>query len=96
LAVLTTFLAFAGFAGTIWPYALPYRLSISDAAADPASLEFVLIGIAIVLPLVLTYQLYAYRVFAGKVREETYEMPVAPLAIHSRRAHESNPILHLS
>jgi cytochrome bd ubiquinol oxidase subunit II len=96
LAVLMTFLAFAGFAGTIWPYALPYRLSISDAAADPASLEFVLIGIAIVLPLVLTYQLYAYRVFAGKVREETYEMPVAPLAIHSRRAHESNPTLHLS
>lgn len=69
LAVLMTALAFAGFGGTIWPYALPYRLSILDAAADPASLKFVLVGIVIVLPLVLTYQLYAYRVFRGKVQD---------------------------
>jgi len=69
LAVLMTALAFAGVGGTIWPYALPYRLSIVDAAADPASLKFVLVGIIIVLPLVLTYQVYAYRVFRGKARD---------------------------
>lgn len=94
LAVLMTFLAFAAFAATIWPYALPYRLSIANAAADPVSLKFVLIGIVIVLPLVLIYQLYAYRVFAGKVREDSdaYGVP----AVHSRRTHERNPALHLS
>ena len=69
LAVMMTLLAFAGVGGTIWPYALPYRVSIVAAAADPVSLKFVLIGIVIVLPLVLIYQLYAYRIFAGKVRE---------------------------
>ena len=69
LVVLMTALAFAGVGGTIWPYALPYRLSILDAAADPASLKFVLVGIIIVLPLVLTYQVYAYRVFRGKARD---------------------------
>jgi cytochrome bd-type quinol oxidase subunit 2 len=84
--------------GTTWPYALPYRLSIVDAAADPASLKFVLVGVVIVLPLVLTYQLYAYRVFAGKVRANSnaYGTPLQGSALHSRHAREGNPALHLS
>jgi cytochrome d ubiquinol oxidase subunit II len=98
LAVLMTFLAFAGFAGTIWPYALPYRLSIANAAADPLSLRFVLVGLIAVLPIVVAYQLYAYRVFAGKVRQNalTYAVPVRPPVVNSRHTHESNPALHLS
>jgi cytochrome bd ubiquinol oxidase subunit II len=98
LAVLMTLLAFAGFAGTIWPYALPYRLSIVDAAGDPVSLKFVLVGLVIVLPIVIAYQLYAYRVFTGKVREDavTYGAPAQATAIHARRVHDSSPALHLS
>jgi cytochrome d ubiquinol oxidase subunit II len=98
LAVLMTFLAFAGFAGTIWPYALPYKLSIANAAADPMSLRFVLVGVIVVLPIVVVYQLYAYRVFAGKVRQNalSYAMPVGPSVVNSRHTHESNPALHLS
>jgi cytochrome bd ubiquinol oxidase subunit II len=85
LAVLMTFLAFVGFAATIWPYAIPYRLSITNAAADQVSLKFVLIGIVIVLPIVLIYQSYAYRVFGGKVSRDSnaYGVSVAPPAIHS-------------
>jgi cytochrome bd ubiquinol oxidase subunit II len=98
LAVLMTLLAFAGFAGTIWPYALPYRLSIVDAAGDPVSLRFVLVGIVIVLPIVVAYQLYAYRVFAGKVQENdsSYALPEGRSVVNSRHTHESNPALHLS
>jgi len=98
LAVLMTCLAFAGFAGTIFPYALPYRLPIVDAAADLVSLRFVLVGIILVLPIVVCYQLYAYRVFAGKVREGifTYGAPVAPPAIQARRVHDRSSALHLS
>jgi cytochrome bd ubiquinol oxidase subunit II len=98
LAVLMTFLAFAGFGATIWPYALPYRLSIVDAAADPVSMRFVLVGIIVVLPIVVAYQLYAYRVFAGKVREGifTYGAPVVPSAIQARRVHDRSPGLHFS
>jgi cytochrome bd ubiquinol oxidase subunit II len=98
LAVLMTFLAFAGFGATIWPYALPYRLSIVDAAADPVSLRFVLVGIIVVLPIVVAYQLYAYRVFAGKVREGmfTYGAPAAPSAVQARRVPDRSPALHLS
>ena len=98
LAVLMTFLAFAGFAGTIWPYAVPYRLPIADAAADPVTLRFVLVGIVIVLPIVVAYQLYAYRVFAGKVRSDAvnYGASVIPSAVHARRVHDSSPALHFS
>jgi cytochrome bd ubiquinol oxidase subunit II len=98
LAVLMTFLAFVGFGSTIWPYALPYRLPIVDAAADRASLKFVLVGMIVVLPVVVAYQLYAYRVFAGKVREGifTYGAPVMPSGIQTRRVHDSGPTLHFS
>jgi cytochrome d ubiquinol oxidase subunit II len=98
LAVLMTCLASAGVGATIWPYALPYRLSIVDAAADPVSLRFVLVGIILVLPIVLAYQLYAYRVFAGKVREGifTYGAPVVPAVVQARRVPDSGPALHLS
>jgi cytochrome d ubiquinol oxidase subunit II len=98
LAVLMTCLASAGVGATILPYALPYRLTIADAAADPASLRFVLIGMIIVLPIVVTYQLYAYRVFAGKVREGifTYGAPVVSSAIQARRVPDRSTALHLS
>jgi cytochrome bd ubiquinol oxidase subunit II len=98
LAVLMTCLASAGVATTVWPYALPYRITIVDAAADPLSLEFVLVGIIVVLPVVLTYQLYAYRVFAGKVRESifTYGAPAEGPAIQARHVQDRSPAMHLS
>ena len=98
LAILMTCLASGGVAATIWPYALPYRLSIVDAAGDPVSLRFFLVGVVIVLPIVIAYQLYAYRVFAGKVREGifTYGGPVVPSAVQARRVHDRSPALHLS
>jgi len=98
LAITMTCLAAGGVALTIWPYALPYRLPIVDAAADPASLIFLLVGIIIVLPIVVGYQLSAYRVFTGKVREGVfaYEAPVAPPAIQVRRVRDSGPTLHFS
>jgi cytochrome bd ubiquinol oxidase subunit II len=97
LAVAMTVLAFIGFAGTIWPYAIPYRISIVEGAGDPASIKFALVGIVVVLPVVLTYQLYAYRVFEGKAHdmEVSYGTSMRP-DIRARRTHEDEPHLHLS
>jgi cytochrome bd-type quinol oxidase subunit 2 len=39
-----------------------------DGAADPQTLLFVGVGIAVVIPIVLAYQAYAYWVFRGKTR----------------------------
>ena len=69
LAVTMTVLAFIGFGGTIWPYVIPYHISIAQGAGDPTSIKFALVGIVLVLPVVLTYQLFAYRVFRGKAED---------------------------
>jgi cytochrome d ubiquinol oxidase subunit II len=99
LAITMTVLAFIGFAGTIWPYAIPYRISIIEGAGDLASIKFALVGIAVVLPVVLTYQLYAYRVFGGKAHDAgaSYgtSMPSRP-GIHARRTHEHEQRVHLT
>jgi cytochrome d ubiquinol oxidase subunit II len=67
-AIVITILAFIGFGATIWPYALPYQVTIAQGAADKTTLKFALSGMLIVLPFVLAYQLFAYRVFGGKVQ----------------------------
>jgi cytochrome d ubiquinol oxidase subunit II len=67
-AIVMTVLAFIGLGATIWPYVLPYQISILEGAADEVTLEFALVGIMIVLPFVLAYQLFAYHVFGGKVQ----------------------------
>jgi cytochrome d ubiquinol oxidase subunit II len=99
LAITMTVLAFIGFAGTIWPYAIPYRISIVEGAGDSTSIKFALVGIVFVLPVVLTYQLYAYHVFGSKTYEAgaSYgtSTPSSP-GIHARRTHERDPRLHLT
>jgi cytochrome d ubiquinol oxidase subunit II len=99
LAVTMTILAFIGVGATIWPYAIPYRVSIIEGAGDLSSIKFALVGIVIVLPVVLAYQLFAYRVFGGKVRavEISYGAAIQPRpGIHARPTHEREPGLHLS
>jgi cytochrome d ubiquinol oxidase subunit II len=45
----------------------PFELTIHQAAAAPASLEFMLVGTLIVLPLILIYSAYSYWIFRGKI-----------------------------
>jgi cytochrome d ubiquinol oxidase subunit II len=68
LAMLLFLFGFAGIAISLWPYIVPYSLSIWAAAAPRASQVFTLIGVAVSLPMVAVYTIYAYRVFRGKVR----------------------------
>jgi cytochrome d ubiquinol oxidase subunit II len=48
------------------------RLTIWDAASAPESLVVILIGAAVVLPAILGYTVFAYRVFRGKARNLDY------------------------
>jgi cytochrome d ubiquinol oxidase subunit II len=66
------FLAFYGLAYSLFPYLVIDRITIWQAAAAPESLMFILVGTVIVLPAILGYTVYAYRVFWGKTRELTY------------------------
>jgi cytochrome d ubiquinol oxidase subunit II len=67
LAVALFLLGFCGLAISLWPYVVPYGLTLEQAAAPRSSLLFVLVTVALTLPMVLVYTGYAYWVFRGKV-----------------------------
>src|SRR5918999_1446620 len=69
-AVAIYVLAFIGLAYSLFPYVVMDRMTIWDAAAHPSALVFVLVGTSIVLPFIVGYTIYAYRVFRGKVKAE--------------------------
>ncbi|MEO6064736.1 MAG: cytochrome d ubiquinol oxidase subunit II [Lysobacterales bacterium] len=67
LALAFFALGFAGLVVGIWPNIVPPSLSIWDAASPPSSQGFVLVGLVVLLPAILGYTLWSYRVFRGKV-----------------------------
>ncbi len=56
-----------GLAVGFYPDIIPGTLTITEAATERSSMIFVLIALALTLPMVLFYTAYAYRVFRGKV-----------------------------
>ena len=64
--------AFAGLAYSLFPYLVVDRMTIWQAAAAESSLRFVFVGACIVLPMIVVYTLFSYRVFWGKARSLTY------------------------
>jgi cytochrome bd ubiquinol oxidase subunit II len=65
-------LGLAGLGISLYPYIVPRAVTIWEAAAPPASLEFMLVGAAILLPVILAYTGYSYWIFRGKVRPGGY------------------------
>ncbi|WP_421726050.1 cytochrome d ubiquinol oxidase subunit II [Bauldia sp.] len=66
-------LAFAGLAYSFYPYVVPERLTLYEAAAAPESLMIILVGTIVVLPTIAGYTALAYVVFRGKARDLTYD-----------------------
>jgi cytochrome d ubiquinol oxidase subunit II len=67
-AVAIYVLSFAGLAYSLFPYVVMDRLTIWEAAAHPSALKFLLAGTVVVLPFILGYTFYVYRVFRGKAK----------------------------
>ncbi len=65
-------LGFAGLAYSFYPYIVPDRLTIHEAASAPESLFIILIGALAVLPVIVGYSIYAYWVFRGKAGPLSY------------------------
>ena len=65
-------LAFYGLAYSLFPYLVIDRVDIWQAASAPESLMIILVGACFVLPTIIGYTIYAYRVFWGKARALTY------------------------
>lgn len=65
--VLLFIACFVGLAYSFFPYVVPDKLTVWQSASSVAALSVILIGAAIVVPMILAYTVYAYRVFWGKV-----------------------------
>jgi cytochrome bd ubiquinol oxidase subunit II len=65
-------LGFAGLAYSFYPFVVLDRLTVWQAASAPESLTFILVGVVFVLPFILAYTAYSYRVFWGKVSKLSY------------------------
>jgi cytochrome d ubiquinol oxidase subunit II len=60
-------LCYVGLGISFYPYIVPPRLTIHEAAAPDSSLGFLLIGAVVLIPMILAYTAHAYWVFRGKV-----------------------------
>ena len=67
-AVLLFLLAFAGLVVSNIPYLVPPTVTVWDAAAHPKSQMFMIVGVAILFPVIIGYTVFNYWVFRGKVR----------------------------
>ena len=66
-------LGFAGLAYSFYPYVVPDRMTIYEAAAAPESLLIVLVGALVVIPIIGAYSVFAYWVFGGKATDLRYD-----------------------
>jgi len=66
-------LAFCGLAYSFYPYVVPEKLTIYEAASAPDSLLIILVGTLFVMPVILGYTVLAYYVFRGKAGELRYD-----------------------
>ena len=69
LSMLLFILALISQVYSIWPYIVPFKYTFWDAAANESSMMFLLVGMCILLPVLISYNLYAYWIFRGKVKD---------------------------
>jgi len=73
LMVLGLFLLnFIGLGISVFPYLVPRQVTIWDAAAPVRSQQFMLVGAAIIVPIIIAYTAWAYWVFRGKAGTHGY------------------------
>ena len=63
-------MGYLGLAISLFPYIVPYRVTLWQAASSPSTQAFLLIGTLFLLPIVFMYTGWSYYVFRGKVRAE--------------------------
>lgn len=73
LSIGIFFMGYLGLALSIYPWIIPFKYTIWEAAAGGPGLSLMLTGVVPLLPLILAYTGYCYYVFRGKTdHEQTY------------------------
>ena len=65
-------LAFCGLAYSLFPWLVVDRITLWQAASAPEALRVIFYGVAVVLPTIIGYTVFAYRVFWGKTTALSY------------------------
>jgi cytochrome d ubiquinol oxidase subunit II len=60
-------MCYLGLGISLFPYIVPYAITLWDAAAVPSTQAFLLIGTLFLLPIIFMYTGWSYYVFRGKV-----------------------------
>lgn len=63
-------LCYIGLGISFYPYIVPYSVTIREAAGPENSLQFLLVGTIVLVPMILAYTAWSYWVFRGKISEE--------------------------
>jgi cytochrome d ubiquinol oxidase subunit II len=64
-------MCYLGLGVSLFPYIVPHRLTLWEAAGAPQAQAFLLIGTLFLIPIIFTYTAWSYWVFRGKVRGES-------------------------
>ncbi len=70
--VLVFLLGGLGLAYSIFPYVVMDQLTLWQAASSPEALGVILVGVAVTVPAIVVYTVFAYRVFWGKATALSY------------------------
>jgi cytochrome d ubiquinol oxidase subunit II len=63
---------YIGLGVSMWPWLVPFQVSFRKAAAAPESQSLLIVGTAVLLPIVLGYTAYSYYIFRGKSSHEAH------------------------
>jgi cytochrome d ubiquinol oxidase subunit II len=63
-------MCYLGLGISVFPYIVPWTVTLWDAASSPGAQAFLLVGTLFILPVVFMYTAWSYYVFRGKVRAE--------------------------
>ena len=72
MALALFLMGFVGLGVSMYPYLVPRAITLWDAAAPPSSQSFMLVGTAVIFPIIIIYTAWAYWVFRGKVGTHGY------------------------
>jgi cytochrome d ubiquinol oxidase subunit II len=72
MALALFLMGFVGLGVSMYPYLVPRAITLWDAAAPPSSQSFMLVGTAMIFPIIIIYTAWAYWVFRGKVGTHGY------------------------
>jgi cytochrome d ubiquinol oxidase subunit II len=70
ISIIIFLTGYFGIAISLYPWIIPFKYNIWDAAASAEGLSLLLLGVAPLLPVILGYTAYCYYTFRGKTSHE--------------------------